>query len=232
MFRGRRLLGIAAFLRRAASIICTALVGALGAHFTSTSHAQPQEPGAEQCLNPDICPIPYVRLAKQNTEPFLFLGKVVSENHPRYADYESAINSFPNVRSCLIENERNEPQPDLRQIDWSAMHDIHDIDVCVFRIASSIEVIESIKSWLRYHGIKVGAGSSLYGQGYVPKNETDRVFALESHLSVNKFREIIPRSWIAHLIGIELMRNYWITISFSKSGRVVGVTSGGNSILN
>ena len=36
----------------------------------------------EQCLDPEICPITYVRLAKQETEPFLFIGKVVDVNHP------------------------------------------------------------------------------------------------------------------------------------------------------
>ncbi|HUS53270.1 MAG TPA: hypothetical protein VMY41_04595 [Thermohalobaculum sp.] len=95
-------------------------------------------------------------MAKQEIEPFLFIGKMVDEKHPRYADYRKALRSFPDLRSCLTANERERPQPDLRQIDWDAMRDSRDIDVCVFRIASSIKDIELIKGWLRYHDFGVG----------------------------------------------------------------------------
>ncbi len=194
--------------------------------------AYAEEPNIEQCLDPEICPIPYVRLAKQETEPFLFLGKVVDINHPRYSDYKRALRSFPDVRSCLTEEERGKSQPDLRQMDWGAVSNIRDIDVCVFRIASSIEDVETIRIWLRYHDFRVGKGSRIHSEDYVPKSETDRMFGFQSHLSVEKFREILPRSWFARLIGLELMRNYWLTVSFSQSGQVVGVSSGGNSKLN
>ncbi len=103
---------------------------------------------AEQCLDPQVCPIPYVRLSKQETEPFLFLGKVVDEDHPRYGDYRAALSRFPDVRSCLTEEEREKPQPDLRQVEWGGIRDTRDIDVCVFRIATSVKAIDIIKEWL------------------------------------------------------------------------------------
>ena len=70
------------------------------------------EAAIEQCLDPEICPIPYVRLAKQETEPFLFLGRVMDESRPRFYQYEDALRRFPDVRSCHIEEERGKPQPD------------------------------------------------------------------------------------------------------------------------
>lgn len=191
-----------------------------------------EEPKIEQCLEPEICPIPYVRLAKQETEPFLFLGKVVDEDHPRSGDYKRALRRFPDVRSCLVEKEREKPKPDLRQIDWDKIRNIKDIDVCVFRIASSIEDIENIKLWLLHHDFRVGKGSRINSEDYVPKSETDRMFGFSAILSVERFREILPQSWFARIFGIELMRSYWLTISFSQSGQVVDVSSGGNSKLN
>jgi hypothetical protein len=215
--------------RLRSGIAAAALAALLGAGAVA---ANAQEPTTEQCLDPETCPIPYVRLAKQETEPFLFLGKVVDKDHPRYGDYKRALRRFPDVRSCLTKEEREKPQPDLRQIDWDAVRNIKDIDVCVFRIASSIEDVEAIRAWLRYHGFRVGDLTWAVHPRYVPKHETDAMSGVQSHLSVEKFREILPRSWLARLVGFEMMRNYWLTITFSQSGNLVGVSSGGNSKLN
>ena len=77
--------------------IAIALLVALFGAVSLNTYAEAQM--VEQCLGPEVCPIPYVRLAKQGTEPFLFLGKVVDVNHPRYGDYERALRRLPNVRS-------------------------------------------------------------------------------------------------------------------------------------
>ena len=190
------------------------------------------EPKIEQCLNPEICPIPYVRLAKQETEPFLFQGKVVDVNHPRYGYYRQALRGFPDVRSCLTTDERDKPQPDLRQIDWDAIHDVQEISVCVFRIASSIEDVEAIRTWLRYHDFSVGKGSRIRRENYVPKYETESMFGFSAILTIEKFRKIVPRSWFARLIGFEGGRSFSLSISFSQNGQVVGVGLGGSTILN
>ncbi len=198
----------------------------------STLSANAGEPKIEQCLDPEICPIPYVRLAKQETEPFLFQGKVVDVNHPWYNDYSKALRRFPDVRSCLTTDERENPQPDLRQIDWGAIHNILEINVCVFRVASSIEDVETIKLWLLYHGFTVGEVRRTRHEAYVPKYETDRMFSLEPRLSMEKFREIIPRFLFTRIIGLEIGRSYALFIYFSQNGQVVGVSSSLHTKLN
>ena len=190
------------------------------------------EAAIEQCLDPETCPIPYVRLAKQETEPFLFQGRVMDESRPRYKEYRKALRRFPDVRSCLIEEERGKPQPDLRQIDWGGIRSIQDIDVCVFRIASSADGLESIKTWLLYNDFIVDGEGRYVGKKYVAKHETDPVFLLSVHLTLEKFRTIIPRLWIERLLGYEGIRSYSLNIVFSQTFQVVGVTSIGNSILN
>lgn len=186
------------------------------------------EPNIEQCLDPEICPIPYVRLAKQETEPFLFLGNVVDVNHPRYKAYnryKNALRSFPDVRSCLTEEERGKSQPDLRQMDWGAIGNIREIEVCVFRIASSIEDIETIILWLRHHGFEVREMQRRMSDTYVPRYETESIFNLESFLAIEKFRKIIPRVWLARIIGLEWGTSYALTMSFSQKYQLVGVRS-------
>ena len=190
------------------------------------------EAAIEQCLAPAICPIPYVRLAKQETEPFLFLGKVMDEDHPRFHQYRTALRRFPSVRSCLITKERETAQPDLRQIDWHAISDVQEIEVCVFRTASSIEEVETIKTWLRHHDYRVNEGSRIRRDSYVSRYETEPMFGFASFLSVERFREIVPRSWFARLIGFEGARSHSLTISFSQSGQVVGVAASGSTIFN
>ncbi|HUS54477.1 MAG TPA: hypothetical protein VMY41_10795 [Thermohalobaculum sp.] len=211
------------------AIFATALAVLLGA---GTVAANAQEPMIEQCLDPATCPIPYVRLSKQDTEPFLFLGKVIDEKHPRYQDYKSAIRRFRDVRSCLTTEEREKSQPDLRQIEWGAIDNVKEMEVCVFRVISSFDDIETIKTWLRHHDFNVADENRVRNKRYVPDYETDLIFGLTSTLSEKKYREMIPRSWIARLIGFESVRIPALTIYFSQSWQVVGVAVGGSSILN
>jgi len=190
------------------------------------------EPKIEQCLDPEVCTIVYVRLAKQETEPFLFQGKVVDVNHPWFSDYRKALRRFPNVRSCLIEVERENPQPDLRQIDWGAIGNIREIEVCVFRVASSIGDIATIKLWLLHHGFTMDEVSRRRRESYAPKYETEPIFRLWSYLSMEKFREVIPRFWFTRIIGLEIGRRYALFIYFSQNGQVVGVNSSLATKLN
>ncbi|MCK4860767.1 MAG: hypothetical protein KAS85_02485 [Rhodobacteraceae bacterium] len=194
-----------------------------------------QEDGTEihsLCNDIATCAIPYVRLSKQETEPFLFLGKVVDEQHARYNDYRKSILRFPNVLTCLKEEERGKSEPDLRQIDWDMIHNTREMEVCVFRIASSIEDVEYIKIWLQYHGYRVDDILQLSTERNPPRYDTGPWFSFQGHLTIEKFREIIPRFWLARLIGFEGARNHTLTVSFSKEGQVVGAYAFGNSIFN
>ena len=209
-------------IRLIPAILAASLAALVGAGAVA---ANAQEPMTEQCLEPEICPIPYVRLSKQETEPFLFFGRVVDEKHPKANDYRKAIRRFPDVRSCLTTDEREKPRPDLRQIDWAAIDDIREIEVCIFRIASSIEDIETIKLWLQYHGFTVGRMWQHFGKDYVPSYKTAPISQLPSRLSIEEFRKIVPRTWFTRLFGLELGRSYALYMEFSQNGQLVSVTS-------
>ncbi len=191
-----------------------------------------QEAGAEQCLDPQACPIPYVRLAKQETEPFMFNGKIVDEDHPRFDQYERALRQFPDVRSCLKRAECDKTQLDLRMINWAIISSIEKIDVCVFRVASSISEQAIIAQWLVSQHFRVGSATKIRHEFYVPKFEAEPMVGIQAHLPVEKFRAIIPQSLLGRVIGFDLVRNYWLTIVFSLNGEVVGVSSGANTKLN
>lgn len=206
--------------------LCAPIMGA------GVAAAYGQEENIDQCLDPAICPVPYTHLATQETDPFLFIGKVMNEDHPRYHQFKRALRKFPDVRSCLIPEEQEKQRPDLRQIDWSAIGEFKEINVCVFRIATSIDDVEGIRKWFRYHGFRLSNLSWSVHPRYMPKNETDRVSGFEAFLTVEQVRKIIPRSWIARLIGFEGMHGYSLAIGFSRSGRVVSVDTGGSTILN
>jgi hypothetical protein len=210
-------------------IIAASLAVLFGA---GTVAAYAGEAKIEQCLDPETCPIPYVRLAKQETEPFLFRGKIVDRDHPHYKHYGKALRRFPDVQSCLIEDQREKPQPALRQIDWDQIETAQEIDICVFRIAASIDDVKLTKAWLLYHGFRLGETGWSRPPNYSPEYETEPTFGFAAYLTVEQFREIIPQSWFARMIGFEGLRGYSLTILFSSSGAVVDVTSGGGTIFN
>jgi hypothetical protein len=209
--------------------IAASLAAGLGAGAVA---ANAQEPKIEQCLDPEICPISYVRLSKQETEPFLFGGKVMDESQPRYKEYKKALRRFPDVRSCLIEGERDRPRPDLRQIDWGGIENIQEIDICVFRIASSIEDIDIIKYWLKIQEFIAANLSRSHSKNYKTSYDNEPVYYLSATLALEKFRDIIPRLWFEKLIGYEGVRGYSLTIHFSNKLEIVGIRSHGSSIFN
>jgi hypothetical protein len=187
--------------------------------------APAQEPAPEQCLDPQLCPMPYVRLAKQETEPFLFLGRVVEEGGPQYGNYQRALRRFPDVRSCLTEAERGRGQPDLRQIDWKLMRDTYDIEVCVFRIATSVSSMDMLKRCLeqnRFHSTRL---DSMHSASYTPPGVNSSFYMLTTFMTIREYRKIIPRSWIFGFLGIELNTGYYVITYYSKEQKVVGVDS-------
>ena len=135
------------------------------------------------------------------------------------------MSRFPDVRSCLVGSERTKPQPDLRQMDWAAVNSFSDLDVCVFRIAKSIQDIDTIKVWLRHNEFSVGRNVKQRSDNFVPQSGTEPVLSIDSVLSVENFRKIFPRHWLWEILGIERVYIFSLGILLSRSGQVVGVSS-------
>jgi len=107
-----------------------------------------------ECRETNSCSITYDHLATQDTDPFLFLGKVMDHEHPRWRRYRKAIRRHADVRDCLLRSEENKEVPNLTLIDWQAMGSGEVIEVCLFRIFSSLETPAAAMQWLEIQGMQ------------------------------------------------------------------------------
>ncbi|MEO1159995.1 MAG: hypothetical protein AAFW74_05965, partial [Pseudomonadota bacterium] len=62
---------------------------------------------------------------------------------------------FPDTRSCLKSSESAKQQPDLLKFNWSSIWLPGDLEVCVFRIASSLGSIAATRAWFQHQGLRV-----------------------------------------------------------------------------
>lgn len=174
------------------------------------AHASSHEAGPE---------IPFTHLSSQAQEPFLFLGKAMDKTHARWKQYRKAIRRYPSVRECLEPSERRKEIPDIVKIDWKKL-DQEEVDVCVFRIARSLEDPELISDWLRLHGFHVGEISRMYSASYKPRNPDEPVQQLQATWTLEQYRSVWP-SWVSRLTGFDQVLNYSLHIQFSEDGTVV-----------
>ena len=98
--------------------------------------------------------IPRDQLATQDSHPFLFLGRVVDEAHPRWSDFRRAIRNHPDVDSCLEEDQRGTAEPDLLAFDWNNIGLGYAPNVCLFRVFQSLREPELIEAWLLRQGFR------------------------------------------------------------------------------
>lgn len=107
------------------------------------------------------------------TGPIFLYSNLTAEQRDKKIDYQSLTNEinmpywegkvktyrkniarFSNVQSCLIKSQRKISEPDLRLIDWAAFGSPKDVDVCLWRIFSSLSNPELVKEWMAFHGLK------------------------------------------------------------------------------
>ncbi len=117
-----------------------------------------------ECRSTNNCTIEYDHLANQETDPFLFNGKVMDREHPRWRKYRRSLLRYSDVRDCLIRSEAKRESPNLTLIDWTKMRSEEIIEVCMFRVFSSLGAPAAAKQWLEIQGLqnvmlKVRSGS-------------------------------------------------------------------------
>ncbi|WP_457650826.1 hypothetical protein [Profundibacter sp.] len=173
-------------------------------------------------------PIEYDRLANQETDPFMFQGKVMDENHPRWRQYRRAIRKFRDVRDCLIEEEQNRETPNLLLIDWQKTGLGSGAQVCLFLIARSLGTMDRHREWLEFHEFRTLSYSRFVSDGYSPAYETEPVAYLSGTWTTEQYRAKKP-SWFASLTGIELVQGYGVSVRYSHKQRVVGATASSHS---
>jgi hypothetical protein len=99
-------------------------------------------------------------LSSQATQPFLFLGEVMEPSHPQWSRYVDVLAEYPDVSSCLLEEERDKAVQDVRKLDWKAIdrndnHVLPELDVCVYRIAVTLNDARAVRTWMVAQGYAV-----------------------------------------------------------------------------
>jgi hypothetical protein len=181
---------------------------------------------AARAENPEVTgpPIPYDHFANQETDPFLYSGRLMDEDHPRWRQFRGPLQKYPDVRDCLVEGERESEQPNLLKIDWRGVGPGASREVCVFRIARSLKDVELIRQWLLYHQFRVGELSRVFDEDYTPRYETQRIYNMQGSWTKEQYRKIHP-SWLAALTGFDPVYGHGLLFEFSEDFTVVGVGS-------
>lgn len=167
--------------------------------------------------------IPYDHLANQETDPFLFLGQVVDEEHPQWSRYKRVLKKYPDVRDCLLKSEQQKERPNLSLIDWGRVGTSHAAEVCVFRIARSLSDVERLLSWLDMHRFSHQGINRYASDTFTPRFETQPIYNLTARWSIEEYRKINP-SLIYSITGFHLIQDFRLVISFDQEGLVSGVT--------
>lgn len=176
----------------------------------------------EQCQDIANCPIPYVRLSNQETDPFLFFGTIMDESHPRWRQYRRYLFKFTEVRGCLTKKEQEKVEPNLSLIDWQNVGTGRGADVCIFRIVSSLGTPERAKRWLELQGFETRPLQRLGHEREKHRYESQPWFLISGNWSVEQYREVNP-NWFLELFDIDPVYTYSVTLNFSKDKSIVGV---------
>ncbi len=88
-------------------------------------------------------------------EPFLYLGTSPYVN-VYLAHLIKHVERFPTALSCLTPEARTSDTPDLADFSWRSMKYREDVQVCLFRIASSYSTMDQMEEWMRSQGMRIG----------------------------------------------------------------------------
>jgi len=93
-----------------------------------------------------------VRNANQAEQPFLLRGQVLTEESKFWRKYRSSIARFPDLGSCF--NPPVGETIDSENFDWNRIRNTRDLDLCAFRVASSLSGPEEMAAFLEELGFQ------------------------------------------------------------------------------
>ncbi len=174
-----------------------------------------------KCRSTASCVVEYDHLSTQDVEPFLFLGRVVDSDHPRWRQYRKAIRKFPDVQSCLAKEEQMKENPNLLKLDWKRVGYGSSAEVCIFRISRSLGTLDRIQSWMSYHDFRVVGYSRYRSENFVPTRVNQPVGNVAGYWSVEQYRERNP-TLLWRFFEFDLIYSYGIVLGVSDEFKVVG----------
>jgi len=95
----------------------------------------------------------------RRTSPLTYKNFTPVTSYPKTfetPEHREAIKNYSTIRDCLIESEALSDFPDLRLVDWSRIHKKAELDLCLWRIFSSLDDFESIIQWMDFHYLASG----------------------------------------------------------------------------
>ncbi|MEW2917200.1 hypothetical protein AB1A64_09010 [Ruegeria sp. ANG10] len=178
----------------------------------------------EHCQTSETCTIEYDHLSNQEDEPYLFLGYVMEPEQARWEQFREAIQTYPDVKSCLLKDEQNKEVPNLLKFDWARVGTGDGAAVCVFRVTRSLGDPDRIQNWFKYHEFEVAGPYRYFSEDFVPTSENQPVATMTGYWTTEQYRRHTP-SLIAKLVGLDAVRRYEIILSISYENQVVGSTT-------
>ena len=176
----------------------------------------------ENCRALSTCTIEYDHLATQESDPFLLIGYVMNSEQARWSQYRRAMKRFRDVRSCLIEEEKEKNNPNLLLMDWQETGTGRGAEVCIFLIARSLGSIERHQQWLTFHKFRVKGLTQIFTQDFTPDFANQVVSYVSGFWTTEQYRAL-NSSWFSSLTGLEIVQGYQVRFQYSDRQLVVGV---------
>lgn len=154
--------------------------------------------------------IPYQSLTDESSYPFL------SVNFKR--NHEDAIRRFTTVRDCLVISEAQKDVPDLRLIDWDAISDLEEADVCVWRIFSSLGSPDLALEWLKFHNAQNARKNHLAGN-------YPNITEISDNYKNDDSYTIVAGNWEMSRAGIRFPTKGWHALRAERFRRGNGVNA-------
>ncbi|MCW3783892.1 hypothetical protein [Defluviimonas salinarum] len=173
------------------------------------------------CDRKESCEIHYDHLSSQDTEPFRFGGKVINKDSPRWREFRRSIQKYQSVEDCpgLQAQEGNDPA--WLSFDWRAVGSTADLQVCLFRIAASLDGPSEISKWLSVFGFENLELLPLFADGHKPLDDRRPVIILSSSIKAARYLELRP-NLIHTLFGISLLQGAGVIMSWDEAGSLAG----------
>ncbi|SNX74961.1 hypothetical protein SAMN05878503_12818 [Cereibacter ovatus] len=177
--------------------------------------------------------LPLERLSNEASMPFAVFGQVVDNKHPQWGRYESSLAKFPSTQDCLLPAARTSVGWNLSAFDWASFKDHQDIEVCVFRVATSLETPERMRAWLLDQGYQV-SGPTPITPNVTGNGPNDSDLGLSGILAADEFearvrfrRSFNPWPYLLAWIfpSPPHHRDHALNFTYSGQGRIVAIQS-------
>lgn len=205
------------------AVMLAALFGGVGAA---------QDEADDHAVDPSVFLIPREELSTQVSDPFMLAGRVMDETQPLWDEFDETLSAFPDTSSCLLPEERGKEAQNLLAFDWKAMRYLTEIDICVWRIATTLDDMELMRDWLAAQGFS-GSYNTQYCDNAVRTpyaKDSDEFCGIDGVMSIEDFDAKTSAydnmSFLTRWFWRGISRRAGITIGYNYNLRVRDVSAG------